>query len=117
MAVLADLKCTVCQSGDFPLDREEIAQYHDSVPDWQVSQEDGIDKLKRVYKFRNYASAMKFAHAVAEAADAEGHHPVITLEWGKVSVVWWTHKIGGLHRNDFIMAARSDALYQEGQVE
>lgn len=117
MAVPAELKCTVCQSGDIPLDREEIARYHDDVPDWQVLHEGGVDKLKRIYKFKEYTSALKFAHAVAEAADTEGHHPIITLEWGKVTVVWWTHKIDGLHRNDFIMAARSDDLYQEGQFE
>lgn len=117
MAVPAELKCTVCQSGDIPLDREEIAHYHDSVPDWQVVNEDGVDKLKRIYKFKEYASALKFAHAVAEAADAEGHHPIITLERDRVAVVWWTHMIGGLHRNDFIMAARSDGLFNEGQFE
>ncbi|MCH8868979.1 MAG: 4a-hydroxytetrahydrobiopterin dehydratase, partial [Chloroflexi bacterium] len=52
-----------------------------------------------------------FTTSLGQQADSEGHHPRITLEWGRVGVDWWTHKIRGLHRNDFIMAAKTDAMY------
>jgi 4a-hydroxytetrahydrobiopterin dehydratase len=117
MAVLAEMKCTVCRAGDTPLDKFEITQYRDQVPDWEIVREDGIDKVRRVFKFNDFASALAFTQAVGDLAEQEGHHPVITLQWGKVSVVWWTHEIRGLHPNDFIMAARSDQAYKEGHFE
>jgi len=117
MAVLAEMKCTVCRAGDTPLDKVEIAQYHDQVPDWEIVLEDGIDKIKRKFKFKDFASALAFTQAVGDLAEEEGHHPVITLSWGKVVVDWWTHEIRGLHPNDFIMAARSDQAYKEDHFE
>ena len=65
----------------------------------------------RTFKFSNFGDAMSFTQAVGSAADSEGHHPRIITEWGKVRVTWWTHKIRNLHRNDFIMAAKTDGLY------
>lgn len=116
MAVLAELKCTVCQAGDFPLDREEIAEFQKQVPDWDLIPENGVDKMKRTFKFRDYQKALEFTNKVGLLAEEQGHHPVITTEWGKVTVTWWTHKIAGLHENDFIMAARTDALYKSGSL-
>jgi 4a-hydroxytetrahydrobiopterin dehydratase len=78
------------------------------VPDWQIIERDGIKRLERTFK--NFAQAVAFTNKVAEIAEAEGHHPAILTEWGKVTVTWWTHKIKGLHRNDFIMAAKTDQL-------
>lgn len=117
MAVLAEMKCTVCQAGDTPLDKFEISQYHDQVPEWEIVREDEIDKIRRTFKFKDFASALDFTQAVGGLAEEEGHHPVITLQWGKVTVVWWTHEIRGLHPNDFVMAARSDQAYKEGHFE
>jgi 4a-hydroxytetrahydrobiopterin dehydratase len=114
MAVLAEMKCTVCQAGDTPLDKFEITQYRDQVPDWEIVREDEIDKIKRTYKLKDFASALSFTQALGALAEQEDHHPVIKLQWGRVTVAWWTHEIRGLHPNDFIMAARSDEAYKEG---
>jgi len=81
------------------------------VPDWQLLERNGIPQLERVYKFKNFVEALAFTNRVGELAEQEGHHPAILTEWGRVTVTWWTHKIKGLHRNDFIMAAKADQLY------
>jgi 4a-hydroxytetrahydrobiopterin dehydratase len=85
---------------------------HPQVPEWQVIQREGIKRLQRVFGFRNFAQALAFTNRVGEQAEKEGHHPALLTEWGKVTVTWWTHKIGGLHQNDFIMAARTDELFE-----
>jgi 4a-hydroxytetrahydrobiopterin dehydratase len=92
---------------------EEIAELHPLVADWELTDVESVKRLKRGFKFRDFAQAMEFASRVGEAAESEGHHPRLTVEWGRVGVEWWTHKIRGLHRNDFIMAAKSDRLFDE----
>ena len=86
-------------------------RYRPQVPDWKVTEEEGIKRLERVFKFRDFRQALSFTNSVGESAEADGHHPAILTEWGKVTVSWWTHKIRGLHRNDFVMAAKTDRLY------
>jgi 4a-hydroxytetrahydrobiopterin dehydratase len=71
---------------------------------------DGVRRLERVFTFANFADALAFTNRVGALAEAAGHHPALLTEWGRVTVAWWTHKIGGLHRNDFIMARKTDAL-------
>jgi 4a-hydroxytetrahydrobiopterin dehydratase len=110
MAKLAQMKCTACRGDDPPLTDAEIEEYLPQVPDWDL-EEDGIKKLQRTFKFRNFVEALDFTNAVGEAAEDEGHHPIITLTWGRATVTWYTHKIKGLHENDFIMAAKTDDLY------
>jgi len=90
----------------------EIDKLHPQVPDWKVIQLDDIKRLERQFKFKNFAEALKFTNKVGQLAETEDHHPSLLTEWGKVTVTWWTHKIKGLHRNDFIMAAKTDQLYQ-----
>lgn len=80
------------------------------LPDWEIMQHDGIDRLQRVFRFKNFVDALAFTNRVGDLAEAEGHHPLLITEWGRVTAQWWTHKIGGLHVNDFIMAARTDEL-------
>ena len=75
--------------------------------------ESGVQKLSWVFRFPNFSSAMAFTDSVGRQAESEGHHPRLITEWGRVTLAWWTHKIHGLHRNDFIMAAKSDSLYEE----
>jgi 4a-hydroxytetrahydrobiopterin dehydratase len=111
MAKLAQMKCTACRGDDPPLTDAEIEEYLPQVPDWDLVEEDGIKKLQRTFKFRNFVEALDFTNAVGEAAEDEGHHPIITLTWGRATVTWYTHKIKGLHENDFIMAAKTDDLY------
>jgi 4a-hydroxytetrahydrobiopterin dehydratase len=91
----------------------ELAEYTPQVPDWQIIERAGVPRLERMFPFATFADALQFTNAVGGLAEAEGHHPALLTEWGKVTVTWWTHAIGGLHRNDFIMAAKTDALYAQ----
>jgi 4a-hydroxytetrahydrobiopterin dehydratase len=94
------------------LKADEIEVLKPEVPDWNVTEKDGILRLDRVFKLKNFAQALAFTNQLGEIAEAEDHHPALLTEWGKVTVTWWTHKIKGLHRNDFIMAAKTDDLYR-----
>ena len=111
--MLTQEKCVACRRDSPLVTQEEVAELRPQIPDWDLTSSDGIDRLQRAFKFGNFADALKFATAVGDVADAEGHHPRLTVEWGRVGVDWWTHKIRGLHRNDFIMAARTDAMFAE----
>jgi len=108
---LSGLKCTACRKGEPTVTGTEIAELHPQVPDWQIVERDGIKRLERVFAFKDFAGALEFTNAVGGIAEEEGHHPALLTEWGKVTVEWWTHKIRGMHRNDFIMAAKTDGLY------
>ena len=110
MADLKELKCVPCRGGVPPLDDLQIALFKPQILEWQVIEVDGIKRLKRVFKFKNFTDALAFTNQVGALAEAEDHHPALVTEWGKVTVTWWTHKIKGLHQNDFIMAAKTDAL-------
>jgi 4a-hydroxytetrahydrobiopterin dehydratase len=109
---LTEMKCIPCQGGEATVTEEEMAELKPKVPEWQVVEQAGVKRLKRVFKFDDFAQALAFTNRVGEIAEEEGHHPVLVTEWGRVTVTWWTHKIGGLHQNDFIMAAKTDQLYE-----
>ena len=113
MEELTEQKCEACRVGAPSVTPEEIHQLKPQVPEWLVITEDGIAKLDRTFKFKNFKDAIAFTDEVGEAAEQEGHHPRLTTEWGKVAVTWWTHKIRNLHKNDFIMAAKTDRIYQK----
>jgi len=115
MTELQESKCIPCRGGEPTLTEAEISILTPQVPQWQVAERDNIKRLERLFKFKNFAQALKFTDAVGELAEAEGHHPAILTEWGKVTVTFWTHKIKGLHNNDFIMAAKSDKLYESAE--
>ena len=104
--------CEACDIDAPRVSKSEINILISEIKDWELIT-DPIDQLKKVYNFPDYKSAADFTNEVAFLADNEDHHPTITLEWGKVSVLWWSHKIKGLHKNDFICAAKTDNLYQE----
>src|SRR5213078_2900735 len=89
----------------------EIAELQPQVPDWELLDVDGVKRLRRSFAFDGFAPALAFTNAVGALAEEEGHHPALLTEWGRVTVSWWTHKIRGLHRNDFVMAAKTDELY------
>jgi 4a-hydroxytetrahydrobiopterin dehydratase len=95
------------------LSAEEINSLRAQLADWRVIEEGGENRLQRAYKFKDFSQALAFTDAVGKLAEQQDHHPAILTEWGQVTVSWWTHKIGGLHRNDFIMAAKTDRLYQK----
>lgn len=105
------MKCTACRGGEPTVTDTEIAELHPQVPEWSIVEREGIKHLERVFRFENFTRALAFSNKVGEIADGEGHHPAMLTEWGKVTVTWWTHKIHGLHRNDFIMAAKTDRFH------
>lgn len=111
MEPLVHMKCVACRGDEPPASAAEIAAYQSQTPEWRVIERDGIPRLERVFQFANFVQALAFTNKVGEVAEIEGHHPALLTEWGKVTVTWWTHKIKGLHRNDFIMAAKTDQLY------
>lgn len=102
--------CTACQAGAPQVSMEEQAKLLQQLPQWDVVTQQGVATLQRCFRFADFVSALAFTNQVAELAEQYNHHPALLTEWGKVTVSWWTHKIGGLHRNDFILAARTDAL-------
>lgn len=113
MTDLTMKKCVPCESDIPPMVEDEIEEYQQEVPEWDVVEVDGIPHLKRKFKFKNFAQALDFTNKIGEIAEEQGHHPVIELTWGRVTVEWWTHNINGLHENDFIMAAKSSEIYSE----
>lgn len=110
---LAQLKCIACRGGDPALTDAEIADLQPHVPQWQLVTQDNILRLQRVFKLKDYAQALEFTNKIAAIAEAEDHHPLIILEWGRVTVQWWTHVVKGLHKNDFIMAAKTDEIFAQ----
>lgn len=115
MAQLTEMKCVACRKGAPTVTDAEIAELKPQIPDWQIVEREGMKRLERVFPFKNFAQALAFTDKVGALAEEEGHHPAILTEWGKVTVTWWTHKIKGLHRNDFIMAAKTDQIYQSAE--
>ena len=113
MAELIEQKCVACRVGAPSVTAEEIKEFQPMVAEWQIVTEVNIPKLDRLFKFKDFKDAIAFTDAVGAAAEQEGHHPRLTTEWGKVAVTWWTHKIKNLHKNDFIMAAKTDAIYKK----
>lgn len=114
---LAQAQCIPCRRGDPPLSQAEIQALKVSTPEWELLEVDGILRLQRVFKFKNFAQALEFTNRIGRIAEEQDHHPALLTEWGKVTVTWWTHAVGGLHRNDFIMAAKSDQIYEQYQTE
>ena len=111
MTTLTGEMCVACRRDSPRVTDAEMAELKPQIPDWRITDTDGIPRLERSFKFKSFSDALQFTTSLGQQADSEGHHPRITLEWGRVGVDWWTHKIRGLHRNDFIMAAKTDAMY------
>lgn len=110
MTALHEMPCEACRAGAPQVTDEEMRELMPQIPEWTPVVRDNILRLERVFKFRNFRQALEFTRQVGELAETYGHHPAILTEWGKVTVTWWTHKIRGLHVNDFVMAAKTDAL-------
>jgi len=110
MSALTNEKCTACRRDAPRVTEAEIAELRPQIPDWTLVEREGIQRLERVFRCTNFAEALNFTNRVGALAEEEGHHPAILTEWGRVTVTLWTHKIRGLHRNDFIMAAKLDSL-------
>ncbi len=105
-------RCEACRADAPRVTEQELAELIKQIPSWAPIIRDEIMMLERTYSFSDYTQAVTFTNQVAEMADLEDHHPALLLEWGKVTVTWWSHKIKGLHKNDFICAAKTDKFYQ-----
>jgi len=112
VTLLSTLKCVACRGGDPSLAEAEITELLPQVPEWQVIEVDDILRLQRVFKLKNFVAALEFTNKIGVVAEQEDHHPLIITEWGRVTVQWWTHVVKGLHKNDFIMAAKTDGLFK-----
>ena len=110
MNELLNKECEPCRIDSPQLTQQEIQNLLPKVHNWELVKSNGINRLSRTYKFHNFVEAISFTNKVAEISEQEDHHPAILTEWGKVTVTWWTHKIKGIHANDFIMAAKTDKL-------
>ncbi len=105
---LASKQCSACQSGIPPLSGKEAGDFLSKVPGWTLNKD--ATRLQRTFRFDDFAAALAFAMRVGELCEKEGHHADIAFGWGYCSVDFHTRKIGGLHQNDFIMAAKVNAI-------
>ena len=111
MSGLAHERCVACRPDAPRVTAAETQALSREIPDWRLLEREGIARLERVFSFANFVDALAFTNRVGALAEEAGHHPALTTEWGRVTVAWWTHTLRGLHRNDFIMSAKTDALY------
>jgi len=111
MTNLSQLKCVACRGGEPTLTTAEIAELHPQVSEWQITEVNGIQHLARIFKFKNFVEALAFTNQIGTIAETEDHHPMLITEYGRVTIHWWTHVVKGLHKNDFIMAAKTDQIF------
>ena len=107
---LSQAHCEACQTDAPQVSEGELPELMGQIADWNIETRAGVMQLERLFQFKNFKQALAFTNSVGALAEAEGHHPALLTEWGKVTVTWWSHSIQGLHRNDFIMAAHTDQL-------
>lgn len=113
MTQLHQQQCEACRRDAPKVAENEYDELLQQLPDWTVQVVATEPQLSKVYEFKNFVEALSFTNAVGALAEQHNHHPMLVTEWGRVEVRWWTHKIHGLHRNDFILAAKTDVLYSE----
>lgn len=109
---LADLPLERCRKGTPALDAARCGELLRELPDWQLVELDAVTQLQRSYAVQDFATALRLTNAIGVLAEAADHHPTLLTEWGRVRVNWWTHTVRGLHLNDFVLAARCDAVYK-----
>ncbi|EKF76100.1 pterin-4-alpha-carbinolamine dehydratase [Alcanivorax hongdengensis A-11-3] len=117
MTELNQQHCEACRADAPRVTEQELADLRQAIPDWILVEEDGVEKLQRAFPFGNFVDALAFSNRIGELAEEEGHHPALLTEYGKTTVTWWTHKIHGLHRNDFICAAKTDQIFQGNETD
>ena len=110
---LSQSSCEACKVDAPVLSEQEIKELAPQIPSWMIHEEEGIKRLICSFAFSSYEDSVNFTNKVAKLAEEEDHHPEIVLEWGNVTVSWWSHKIKGLHKNDFICASKTDNLFKK----
>ncbi len=110
MSQLTQETCVACRADAPRVTDDELKALLAEIPDWSIETREGVLQLEKHYAFPDFAQALAFTNKVGELAESQGHHPRLLTEWGSVVVTWWSHEMRGLHRNDFIMAAKTDRL-------
>lgn len=110
MEDLEALKCEVCKVGAPLATEAQIGEFKLKIPEWNIIEEKNIKKLVREFRFNNFKETLAFVNEIGKLAEEQGHHPKMLVEYNRLTVWWWTNKIKGLHRNDFIMAAKTDNI-------
>ena len=105
---LVQKSCVPCRGGVPALERSQAERLHAQVPEWELSE--NADRITRTFRFGNFRESLQFVDRVGELAESEQHHPDLCFGWGYATITLYTHKIKGLHENDFIMAAKIDRL-------
>lgn len=113
MEELANQKIKPYGKDEKPLSEEKVKDLLPSLPGWRIVERESIPRLEKSFQFPNFQEALDFANLVGEKAEGADHHPAISVSWGQTAVSWWTHAVTGLHVNDFIMASRTELIYQE----
>ncbi|MCL4875266.1 MAG: 4a-hydroxytetrahydrobiopterin dehydratase [Anaerolineae bacterium] len=108
---MIEQECRSLRAGELPLTDEQIEELKRDIFGWDIIEKNGEKRLRRLFKFRTFAGALQFATIIGEKAEAQGHYPKLTVDWVITTVEWWTPELGGLHPNDFIMAAKTDDVY------
>ncbi len=112
MGSLREMIITPIQANSTALNETQIKKLSAELAGWNLIHVDGENRLQRIYKLKDFKQALAFTDRIGALAEKENHHPSILTEWGKVTVTWWTHRVRGLHQNDFIMADRTDDLFE-----
>jgi len=113
METLTQMQCVPCRGNEPQATPAEIAAWKPQITGWELIADEEINKLRRTFRFKNFAEALAFVNRVGARAEEQDHHPLIEFTWGRVTITWWTHAIKGLHRNDFIMAAVTDQVLEQ----
>ena len=113
MSALTQQQCVPCLGGETAISQADIDAFQPQISDWCQYEVKGEQRIERLYQFKDFKTAIAFTNAVGELAEAQSHHPAILTEWGKVTVTWWTHTVGGLHLNDLIMASKTEEIFKQ----
>jgi 4a-hydroxytetrahydrobiopterin dehydratase len=108
---LKQLECKPCGKNTEKIEPLQQAEFMQQLPEWKILTDNNIETLKREYTFKTFLESLAFTNKVGGLAEEFNHHPEIITQWGKTTVIWWTHSINGLHKNDFILAAKTDDVY------
>jgi len=117
MNELSKAVCEACRPDAPLLSQAEIKSHLQLLSGWEIIEEENIQKLQRTFATQNYSNTMTFVNEVAALAESENHHPLMVVDFRQVTVLWWSHKIKGLHKNDFIMASKTSDLMSRRDVK
>ena len=104
--------CVACSADAQPASTNEVNDFLKEYLEWHLATDVSFPQLRREYRFKNFTDAQMFTNLIGDLAEAEGHHPSLLLEYGKVTVRWWSHKIESLHINDFILSSKTEEIYK-----